>query len=153
MDSYSDHIDIMTSGTGRWRAPVVECRECQVICELVVAPWRCLKTRQECIYAFTDGDSTYFGCLHKVFAPELDLNVFEAMGVAGERRGDPYGAVRVTGAPRAECPVSVERAYIVGAGCSPCVNPTFVREAFKVTAAKGRKTWGGGLLRDDTADR
>jgi hypothetical protein len=54
----------------------LECRQCGVICERVVSPWRCLKSRHGCIYAYEQGETTYFGCLHKVFAPELDLEAF-----------------------------------------------------------------------------
>jgi len=109
----------------------LECRECQVICERVVSPWRCLRANNNCVYAFEDGDSTYFGCLHKVFAPELDLGAFKDDEASGGRT-DPYGPIRVVRTPRPQCPVSVERAYLVDSTREQCVNPEFLREVFRV---------------------
>ena len=51
-------------------------------------------------------DTTYFGCLNKVFGPELDLAAFcDATDRAG-RATDPYGSLRVTRSPRPECTVT-----------------------------------------------
>ena len=80
MSSNSDRREYSTLCGEQRRASRLECRECQVICESVVSPWRCLKARNTCVYAFKDGESTYFGCLHKVFSPELDLKAFESRG-------------------------------------------------------------------------
>ena len=114
----------------------LECRECQVICELVVAPWRCVRGGRPCLYAHSDDDTTYLGCVHKVFLPELDASALEdADGAVG--RGDPYGLVRVFGAPRPQCPVTVERAYGFKAESGGCVNPAFLRDAFSVAAMAG----------------
>jgi hypothetical protein len=124
-------IDATAAGAPR-SGTRLECRECQVICERVVSPWRCLRANHTCVYAFKDGDSTYFGCLHKVFSPELDLQAFA--GGLGESRSrtDPYGPVRVVRAPRPQCPVSVERAYLAESAREHCVNPGFLREGFRV---------------------
>jgi len=101
----------------------LECRQCGVICEQVVSPWRCLGNQHGCVYAFEEGERTYFGCLHKVFAPELDMAAFPGRG-APTAVGDPYGALRVARTPRPQCPVTVERAYATMEHL--CVNPAFV---------------------------
>jgi hypothetical protein len=128
------------------RAPRLECRECQVICESVVSPWRCLKAQHSCVYAFKDGESTFFGCLHKVFSPELDLKAFEVQGGLG--KSDPYGPVRVTRTPRPQCPVSVERAYFAESAREQCVNPGFLRDMFRVVRVDD-ETHASGLPFDD----
>lgn len=112
----------------------MECRECEVICERVVSPWRCLRDERTCIYAFEEEGTTYFGCVYKVFAPEFDLSAFD--GERGRRgcKSDPYGAVRVARMPRAQCPVSIERAYRVDCSEGCCVNPVFPREVFEVAS-------------------
>ncbi len=103
----------------------LECRECEVICERVVSPWHCLKSGCRYVYVFKDPETSYFGCLHKVFAPELDLAAFENASRQGARRGDPYGSLRVNRSPRPECRVSIEQAYSSEAGSVSCCNPTF----------------------------
>ncbi len=115
------------SRLGRLR---VECRECEVICQRVVFPYRCLEAACPAVYAYVEDDTTYFGCVYKVFAPELDLAAFYSRGSsAGHRRGgeDPYGALRVTGRPRRQCPIAVEQAYPHQAERA-CVNPTFFHQ-------------------------
>lgn len=121
-----------TSFATEWSvAQPQECRACHVICERVVSPWRCLRGRRTCIYAYSSGDSTYVGCLHKVFLPELDLSPFvEESGAA--KKSDPYGMVRVVGTPRPQCPVKIERAYSFEALSQRCVNPGFLRDSFSV---------------------
>ena len=106
----------------------LECRECGVICERVVSPWRCLRSRHSCVYAFEDGDSTFFGCVYKVFSPEFDLACFSGAGDIEPAGHDPYGPVRVVRSPRPECPVSVEQAYSSCDVLSSCMNPAFLVE-------------------------
>lgn len=120
-----DDGHIRSSALARLRAgDRLECRECGVVCERVVSPWRCLRSGSRCIYAYEEDGSTYFGCLHKVFSPELDMAAFAGAGSATSR-GDPYGAIRVVRPPRPECPVTVERAYAT-LGLRMCVNPAFM---------------------------
>lgn len=102
----------------------LECRECEVICERVVSPWRCLKNSYRYVYVFKDADTSYFGCLNKVFTPELDLAAFERKSGSG-RGSDPYGSIRVARSPRSECPVTIEQAYAGAEGQWSCCNPTF----------------------------
>jgi hypothetical protein len=132
MERGRDTSDSATLSAGPSRGASLECRECQVICERVVSPWRCLRANHTCVYAFKDGDSTYFGCLHKVFSPELDLKAFKECNGGSAGKGDPYGPVRVVRAPRPQCPVSIERAYHVDLLREHCVNPGFLREVFRV---------------------
>ena len=103
----------------------LECRECEVICERVVSPWRCLKSKCAFIYSYEDGETTNFGCLHKVFSPELDLAAFvDGKGRPGQGN-DPYGLIRVSRAPRPHCRVVIEQAYSSPSVGGNCCNPTF----------------------------
>jgi hypothetical protein len=102
----------------------LDCRQCSVICEQVVSPWRCLATQHGCVYAYEEGENTYFGCLHKIFSPELDMAAF-AGGGPPTTLGDPYGALRVVRTPRPQCPVTVERAYAAMQSRERCVNLAF----------------------------
>ena len=124
-----------------------ECRECHVICERVVSPWRCLRGRRTCIYAYRDGQTTYVGCLHKVFLPELDLTAFAEEGIAGGNV-DPYGKVRVARTPRPQCPVTIERAYSPGPLGQSCVNPAFLSESFRVRRSPVGSDWRGAVDTD-----
>lgn len=103
----------------------LECRECEVICERVVSPWQCLKNSCPFVYVYEETDTSYFGCLHKVFSPELDLAAFCPEGERKGRTADPYGSLRVTRSPRPECAVRVEQAYETLATPGCCCNPTF----------------------------
>lgn len=137
----------------------LECRECEVICERVVSPWQCLRSQCKYIYSYDDRETTYFGCLHKVFLPELDLAAFtereNGFDKAREKKkkGDPYGPVRVSRTPRPECRVTVEQAYETQTGGGNCCNPTFFHEpagpvddTIRLTA----KRPGGGPRQNDS---
>lgn len=100
----------------------LECRECEVICERVVSPWHCLRSQCRFVYVYEENGNKYFGCLQKVFLPELDLAAF-AKGVA--RGYDPYGYLRVARPPLPRCRVAVEQAYEALYSPSSCCNPTF----------------------------
>ena len=95
----------------RPRRPPLECRECGAVCERLVSPWRCLREKCSYVYSYEDGDTTYFGCLYKVFAPELALAAFQDENGQVIRWPDPYGTIRATREPRVNCPVTVEPAY------------------------------------------
>ena len=47
------------------------------------------------------------GCLHKVFATEIDVELFRA----AERTKGGFGAVKLAGAPLRRCQFQVERAF------------------------------------------
>jgi hypothetical protein len=110
------------------RRPRLECRECEVVCERVVSPWHCLRSKCACVYAYADGETTYFGCLHKVFSPELDLAAFSDDQGRPGRGPDPYGPIRVVRAPRPHCRVTIEQAYDALFTCGGCCNPTFFHD-------------------------
>jgi hypothetical protein len=103
----------------------LECRECEVICERVVSPWHCLKSGCAYVYAYDDAETTYFGCLHKVFGPELDLAAFVEVGGRAVRGIDPYGLLRVIRSPKSQCEITIEQAYPWHSGTGGCCNPTF----------------------------
>jgi hypothetical protein len=109
----------------RVRVDQLECRECGVICERVVSPSLCLESRNTCVYAFVEGGTMYFGCLHKVFLPELDVAPFSAAGDGHRPRADPYGPLRVFRSPLPQCPVTIERAYAESCARTKCMNPDF----------------------------
>jgi hypothetical protein len=104
----------------------LECRECEVICERVVSPQHCLDSGCSSAYVYEDEDTKMFGCVHKVFAAELDLAVFEQ---AGHRRGsDGYGALRLNRSPRKQCRITVEQGYPAAMSAGSCSNPTFFHQ-------------------------
>ncbi len=130
MSGRSDESSGVLSWNSRRRCLQVECRECEAICQRVVFPYRCLMIACPAVYAYVEEETTYFGCVYKVFAPELDLAAFSFQGRnAGNGRGgeDPYGALRVTGRPREQCPIAVEQAYPHQAE-QACVNPAFFHQ-------------------------
>ena len=127
MESSADRLEQMFARKNRSRAQRLECRQCGGVCERVVSPWRCLKSRYPCVYAYELGETTFFGCLHKVFSPELDLAAFVGGGSSGGGETDPYGPIRATRPPRPHCPVSIERAYLLSGIHGDCSNPAFFR--------------------------
>jgi hypothetical protein len=111
----------------RFHRTRLACRECEVICERVVSPQQCLDSGCSSVYVYQDDDTKMFGCLHKVFAPELDLAVFTAK--AGRGRGsDGFGVIRLHGSPRRECTVTVEQAHPAAFATGCCSNPTFFHQ-------------------------
>jgi hypothetical protein len=121
----------ITARFGNWKRRFqrtrLECRECEVICERVISPQHCLDSGCSSVYVYEDDDATMFGCLHKVFAPELDLAVFNETSGRGRGSG-AYGALRLNRSPRRECRITIEQAYpaALSAGC--CSNPTFFHQ-------------------------
>ena len=85
----------------------LECKECGVLCEKVIYPANCFASGCNYIYSYDQAGTTYFGCLYKVFAVEIDLDGFKEL----EKRKGGFGAVKVVRPPRERCQVSVERAY------------------------------------------
>lgn len=105
----------------------LECRECEVVCERVVSPQHCLDSGCSSVYVYDDADTRLFGCLHKVFLPDLDLAAFdERRGKC--RPGDRYGTLKLNRAPRRQCKVTVEQGYPAAAVTTICVNPTFFHQ-------------------------
>ena len=68
----------------------LECTQCGVLCEKVIYPANCFDSGCKYIYSYDEGDSTYFGCLYKVFGVEIDLGGFREL----EKRKGGFGAVK-----------------------------------------------------------
>lgn len=85
----------------------LDCKECGVLCEKVVYPANCIDSECKYIYSYDQEGSTYFGCLYKVFAVEIDMAGFLEL----EKRKGGFGAVKVVRPPRERCHVTVEKAY------------------------------------------
>jgi len=111
----------------------VECRQCGVVCEKVVHPQRCLEQSCPFLYAHELFGRTFVGCMQKVFAAEIDLELLER----ARRRRNGFGAVRAVRAPLPICPAEVERAYEHREEPLGCINPEFHelpdRPSFRVT--------------------
>ena len=101
-----------------------ECRRCSTFCDRVIAPATCLAAGCVFLYEFDDPLSgrRYMGCMQKVFASEIDVELF----AAAERTRCGYGAVKLTGTPLRRCAFEVERAYAgTSAEGSRCSNRRF----------------------------
>src|SRR5436190_21634043 len=68
----------------------LECRRCDVHCDKVVYPSACLDRACPFVYAYQEFGRTYIGCMQKVYAVEIDLELLSA----AEARGGGFGAVR-----------------------------------------------------------
>ena len=114
----------------------VECRRCEVHCDKVVYPAACVERACPFLYAYEDHGHTYIGCMQKVYAVELDLDLV----TAAESEPGGFGAVRATRKPLPMCTVEVEACYDASrSGDLGCVNPEFhelpkERPSFRVFA-------------------
>ena len=100
-----------------------ECRRCSTFCDRVIAPAACVAQDCPFLYAYDDPLSgrRFMGCMHKVFATEIDVALFEE----AERTRSGYGAVKLAGAPLRCCAFHVERAFDWGELSDTCVNRRF----------------------------
>ena len=114
----------------------LECRRCDVHCDKVVYPSACLERACPFVYAYEEFGHTYIGCMQKVYAVEIDLDLLRA----AEARRDGFGAVRSVQQPLPMCRVEIEECYgAERAGELGCQNPEFhelpaVSTTFKVFA-------------------
>ena len=99
----------------------VECRRCGVVCQKVVHPQRCLEQGCPFLYAHEQFGRRYVGCMQKVFAAEIDLELLQR----ARRRRNGFGAIRAAREPLAICAGEVERAYEHREEPMGCVNPEF----------------------------
>jgi hypothetical protein len=100
---------------------VNECRQCSTFCDRVIKPSSCVASNCPALYQYDDPltGRRYMGCVQKVFATEIDVELFHA----AEQTRLGFGTVRLAGAPLARCDFQVERAH---EGIhDPCVNPRF----------------------------
>jgi len=86
-----------------------ECRRCSTFCDRVIQPASRVAAACVFLYEFDDplSGQRYMGCLQKVFASEIDVELFES----AERTRAGFGAVKLTGTPLRRCAFEVERAY------------------------------------------
>jgi hypothetical protein len=99
---------------------VNECRQCATFCDRVIRPATCVAASCPALYQYDDEltGRRFMGCLHKVFATEIDVALFHE----AERTRAGYGAVKLAGAPLRRCAFEVERAFDWG----ECVNRRFL---------------------------
>jgi len=106
------------------RTELNECRRCATFCDRVIAPATCVADDCPYLYSYDDPLSgrRYMGCLQRVFATEIDVELFEQ----AERSRAGFGTVRLAAAPLECCRFTVEQAYD-GRGLEAyrCVNKAF----------------------------
>ncbi|HEY7076873.1 MAG TPA: hypothetical protein VH418_15955 [Solirubrobacteraceae bacterium] len=106
------------------RAEAAECRRCSTYCDRVIAPATCVAARCAFLYAYEDPLSgrRFMGCMHKVFATEIDVALFEA----AERTRGGFGSVKLAREPLRRCAFTVEQAVERGFGAAyHCTNRRF----------------------------
>ena len=105
------------------RVETNECRRCSTYCDRVIAPAACVAQACPNLYAYDDPltGRRYMGCVQKVFATEIDVELFHE----AERTRAGFGTVRLAGAPLARCAFEVERAHEGTGEEHRCVNPRF----------------------------
>ena len=105
------------------RTELNECRRCSTFCDRVIAPATCVADDCPYLYSYDDPLSgrRYMGCMQKVFATEIDVELFRE----AERTRAGFGAVRLANPPLAQCRFSVERAYEADGDGYECVNRRF----------------------------
>jgi hypothetical protein len=99
----------------------VECRRCAVHCDKVVYPGACIERSCPFVYAYEAWGHTYVGCMQRVYAVELDLDLVRA----AESRREGFGGIRATGAPLPMCKVEVAPCYASRGDELGCRNPEF----------------------------
>jgi hypothetical protein len=64
-----------------------ECRQCSTFCDRVIKPSSCVASNCPALYQYDDPltGRRYMGCLHKVFATEIDIELFEEAAFSVER--------------------------------------------------------------------
>jgi hypothetical protein len=112
-----------------------ECRRCGVHCDKVVYPGACVERSCPFLYAYKEFGHTYVGCMQRVFAVDIDLDLLQA--AEEERPG--FGAVKAWRNPLPMCRAEIEPCYEHRADVLGCVNPEFFelpqgRPSFRVFA-------------------
>jgi hypothetical protein len=105
------------------RTDANECRRCSTFCDRVIAPATCLANDCPNLYMYDDPLSgrRFMGCLQKVFAAEVDVELFRE----AERARPGFGTVRLANPPLARCRFSVEQAHEARPSEQRCVNRRF----------------------------
>ena len=113
----------------------VECRRCSVYCDKVVYPAACVEAACPFLYAHSEHDRTFIGCMQNVYDVEIDLDLLKrAQGVKGG-----FGAVKAKRQPLPMCRSEVASCYEGRSDELGCVNPEFGelpagRPSFRVIA-------------------
>jgi hypothetical protein len=97
-----------------------ECRRCGVHCDKVVYPGACVERSCPFLYAYEEFGRTYIGCMQKVFAVDIDVDLLKAA-----ERGRGFGAVKAIRNPLPMCRAEVESCYAARTDALGCVNPEF----------------------------
>jgi hypothetical protein len=99
-----------------------ECRECRTFCDKLIEPRGCLELRCRFLYSYHDplSGNRFMGCVNKVFAAEIDIDLFEDAELTGG-----YGGIKLTGTPMPQCQFQVEPSYEGSGPAYSCVNPKF----------------------------
>ena len=105
------------------RTEASECRRCSTYCDRVIRPSTCVAAGCPSLYQFDDEltGRRYMGCLHKVFATEIDVAMFEE----AERTRTGFGAVKLAGNPMRHCEFQIEQAFDWHGENDTCVNRRF----------------------------
>jgi hypothetical protein len=98
----------------------IECRRCGVHCDKIVYPAACVERSCPFLYAYREFGHTYVGCMQRVYAVDIDLDLLEA---AESEQG--FGAVKAHRDPLPMCHAEVELCYEHRADDLGCVNPEF----------------------------
>jgi hypothetical protein len=100
----------------------MECRRCGVHCDKVVYPGACLERACPFVYSYEAWGHTYVGCMQKVYAVEIDLEMLRA----AEAHSPGFGAIRAVRQPLPMCRAEIEKTYESRADADlGCVNPEF----------------------------
>ena len=107
------------------RSRTNECRPCATFCDRVIHPASCVAAGCALLYEYDDPLSgrRYMGCLQKVFASEIDVELF----ARAERTLAGFGAVKLSGTPLRRCQFGIEQAFGTVEGEErACVNRRFL---------------------------
>ena len=104
------------------RTEANECRRCSTFCDRVIAPAACVAAECPFLYSYDDPLSgrRYMGCMQKVFATEIDVEMFRE----AERTRRGFGPCSSRASRCARCAFEVEQAPRPRAR-SRCVNRRF----------------------------
>jgi hypothetical protein len=98
-----------------------ECRRCEIHCDKVVYPAACLERSCPFVYAYEAFGHTYIGCMQKVYAVEIDVDLLRE--AESHRAG--FGAIQAKRRPLPMCKSEVERTYEARVEELGCINPEF----------------------------
>jgi hypothetical protein len=108
--------EIRTSAPG-------ECRQCRAFCDKLIEPKGCIEMGCSYLYSYEDANTgqRFMGCMNKVFAAEIDMDMF----ILAEAGRGSFGGIKMTGEPLPQCQFTVERAYEGDGPAYECVNRRF----------------------------